>query len=53
LNIPTFLAFFTLLGIWFQLSTTLLEKKFLLTFNLAGLGLKLSGPSELLVALSA
>jgi hypothetical protein len=49
LNIPTFLAFFTSLGIWFQLSTTLLEKKFLHTSNLAGLGLRLSGPSVLLL----
>jgi hypothetical protein len=33
LNIPTFLAFFTSLGIGFQLSTTLLEKKFLLNLQ--------------------
>jgi hypothetical protein len=31
LNISTFLAFFTSFGIWFQLSTTLLETKFPLT----------------------
>ncbi len=48
MNIPTFLAFFTSLGIWFQLTTTLLEQKFLLTSSLSGLG-----PSLLLVALSA
>ncbi len=47
LNIPTFLVFFTSLGIWFQLSTTLFEKKFLLTSSLAGLDLRWSGPSVL------
>jgi hypothetical protein len=34
---------FTSLGVWFQLSKTLLQKKFLLTSSLAGLGLRLSG----------
>ena len=50
---PAFLAFFASLGTWFQPSTTLFEKKFLLTSNLACLCLRLRGPSELLVALSA
>ncbi len=47
LKIPTFFVFFISLGIWFQLSTTLLEKKFLLTSSLTGFGLRISGPSVL------
>ncbi len=41
----TVLAFFTSLGILFQSSTVLLEKKFLLTSSLAAWGLKFLGPS--------
>ncbi len=46
------LAFFTSLGILFQSSTVLFEKKFLLTSNLAAWGLKLSGSAALLVSRS-
>jgi len=40
----------TLYGIWFQSSTTLLEKKWRLTSNLLVLGLRFRGSSALLVA---
>jgi hypothetical protein len=43
----TVLAFFTSLGILFQSSTVLFEKKFLLTSSLAAWGLKLSGSAAL------
>ena len=46
----TFLAFFISLGILFQPSTTLLEKKWHLTSNLVVFGLRFRGSSALLVA---
>jgi hypothetical protein len=52
LKLVTVLAFFTALGIMFQLSMTRLEKKFLLVYSLAAFCLRLSGQSALLVALS-
>jgi hypothetical protein len=46
----TFLSFFISLGICLQPSTTLLEKKWRLTFNLFVFGLRFGGSSALLVA---
>jgi hypothetical protein len=44
----TVLAFFTSLGILFQFSTVLFEKKFLLTSNLAGVQAGLKDPEAML-----
>jgi hypothetical protein len=46
-------TFFTWLGILFQFSVTLLEKKFFLTSSLAAFGLTFNGSLVLLVALPA
>ncbi len=50
-ELVTVLAFFTALGIMFQLLLARLEKKFLLISSLAAFCLRLSGQSALLVAL--
>jgi hypothetical protein len=50
LNPPTVFAFFMVLGTWFQLSMTLLEKKLRLTSSLVVFGRKFNGSSALRVA---
>jgi hypothetical protein len=51
LKLLTVFTFFTRLGIWFQLSMTLLEKKFLLTSSLVAICRRFCGQSALLVTL--